>query len=607
MAKQCVGGDDDPTESSTASGPDRNGDEGDDRMETPAPAAALRPSSVSLHHHDTPSSPPRHRDRTSTMTTTTSQGSSSMTPFYLLQENAPISVSSPSPLHFVSRSRRRDFVAGGGNTHAAHDVDTCNVSGYYDEEQDEADSQAGTSTVDGDSSTTDGIHVYSLSNHPPHPHHRANKGAAGSASLPQAIPTTSVTYPSHPRSLPCCPCTANSCSCFGTSMMHLERWSGVVTNLHYKRLGLIAIAVCSLALGLRTTDTVQQSDAALAVVNQLIHGLLVVFTVQLALEVIHCAFQLSSMVPSLAALDPNGNSHQASPTARPLYSPETTTSSSTRPRPSRRKELEAAQHPIHRKKSRWMHLRVGFLLLDALVVALSWTCSDTILIVRTFWLLKGLRRAPGISELRLLIHALAVAAPTLSALAAMLLVVLYVFSVLFCGFFGALPYFDGLSATSWTLFQLLTLDNWSEIAMHTNETYPHSWILIVAYLGVAVIVGTSLLVAIMTLAVSNAYHERLRLSLLPDPSTRTTEDDLLLMNAGVSNDAARCGSERTATLTEPFLKGDSLTAMSHGTQSGATSRLLRLEQKMDEVTASVQQMARVQASMLEILQGLKVE
>jgi Ion transport protein len=186
-------------------------------------------------------------------------------------------------------------------------------------------------------------------------------------------------------------------------------------------------------------------------------------------------------------------------------------------------------------------------------------------------------------------------------------VVLYVFSVLFCGFFGTLPYFDGLSATSWTLFQLMTLDNWSEIAMHTNEVYPHSWILMVAYLGVAVFVGMSLLVAIMTLAVSNAYHERLRLSLLPDPSTRTAEADLLLANAVAPSDATGCRSERTAALTEPFLKGGSATGITEASMSATTSRLLRLEQKMDELKTSVQQMARVQASMLELLQSLKVE
>jgi Ion transport protein len=471
-----------------------------------------------------------------------------------------------------------------------------NVSGYNDDyeadQYDEADSQAGTSTVDGDSSTTDGIHVYSLSNH------RSNKvpGAGAAASLPNAIPTTNVNYSSHHHALPCCP---NSCSCFGNSMMHLERWSGVVTNLYYKRFGLMSIAVCSVALGVRTTETVQKSDDALAVLNHLIHGMLVIFTVQLALEVFHCAFELSSMLPRT-------NQSAISAAASPLYSSAEATSSS-RPRPSRRKELEPSPYAIPRKKSRWIHLRVGFLLLDALVVALGWLYSDTVLIVRTFWLLKGLRRAPGISELRLLIHALAMAAPTLSALVAMLFVVLYVFSVLFCGFFGTLPYFDGLSATSWTLFQLMTLDNWSEIAMHTNEVYPHSWILMVAYLGVAVFVGMSLLVAIMTLAVSNAYHERLRLSLLPDPSTRTAEADLLLANAVAPSDATGCRSERTAALTEPFLKGGSATGFTDASMSATTSRLLRLEQKVDELTASVQQMARVQASMLELLQSFKVE
>jgi ABC-type lipoprotein release transport system permease subunit len=136
----------------------------------------------------------------------------------------------------------------------------------------------------------------------------------------------------------------------------------------------------------------------------------------------------------------------------------------------------------------------------------------------------------------------------------------------------------------------------------------------VAYIFVAVFLGMSLLVAVMTLAVSNAFQERLRQSLLPDPlmmSHHSAPDDLSPTHASRTTATRGTGSERTdATAMEPFLKGDSFVRQSLAaeTDSGAglggsdagdfglllSSRLIRLEQKIDMI-------AQIQSSVHEIL------
>lgn len=476
----------------------------------------------------------------------------------------------------------------------------------FDEQFEAAPQVDAALTFDGDNSTTDGVHVYSLSSS----HHPSRPPAVVQPSAPRNYKLGSYHEADvvSPRPLFALHCLAKCGGC-GIVSSRIEKWSGVVTNLYFKRLGLIGIAICSVTIGLRTTTMVQESLAATTVANQLIFGFTVLFTVQVSLEILHCSMQLINMCQSEPHRNDRGPSTIASHHLPSVESPRRTVPAGST---SRYREIDR-RHLSSTKLNRWIHIRVGFSVLDASVVALSWK-YDTILVVRTFLLLKGLRRSPGISELRLLIHALGLAAPTLSALAAMLLVVLYVFSVLFCSFFGDMPYFDGLATTSWTLFQLLTLDNWSEIAIRTNDEYPRSWILMVSYIFVAVFVGMSLLVAVMTLAVSNAFQERLRQSLSPDPLMMTSApDDRAPAHASRTTATRRCGSERTgATLTEPFLEGDSFFCQSlaaerdcadanHGGGDdfgdfgqSLSSRLMRLEQKIDMI-------AQIQSSVHKIL------
>lgn len=203
----------------------------------------------------------------------------------------------------------------------------------------------------------------------------------------------------------------------------------------------------------------------------------------------------------------------------------------------------------------------GWMIFDLVVVTSSIFITKTLLILRAFRLVRALRKASGIAELRQLVKALLYVFPKMAAIVFLLLVLFYMFSVLFTDLFGGLElsenYFGRMDRTAWTLFQIMTLDNWSSITNEVMQIYPWSFILFLVFIVTSTFFIGSLVIAIMGEAVSRT-------------------DELIWKNF----DSA------------PTL------------QYSASKDAQRIETKMEELTQSVNEIARMQVSVQDALNHL---
>jgi voltage-gated sodium channel len=99
------------------------------------------------------------------------------------------------------------------------------------------------------------------------------------------------------------------------------------------------------------------------------------------------------------------------------------------------------------------------------------------------------------------------------AIGLLLFLVSYIFAVMCTQLFADLyptytdvDYWGRLDATFFSLFQIMTLDNWSAIARQTMVAYPYAWLPIIVFVIVTGFVVVNLIIAVICDAIS-ALHE----------------------------------------------------------------------------------------------------
>jgi Ion transport protein len=105
--------------------------------------------------------------------------------------------------------------------------------------------------------------------------------------------------------------------------------------------------------------------------------------------------------------------------------------------------------------------------------------------------------------------------PRMFAIWLLLCLVSYIFAVMFTQLFkdlyeqgatGDVDYFGRMDKTFFTLFQIMTLDAWSDIARDVMAVYPWAWLPIIAYVIITGFVVVNLVIAVICDAVA-ALHD----------------------------------------------------------------------------------------------------
>lgn len=150
---------------------------------------------------------------------------------------------------------------------------------------------------------------------------------------------------------------------------------------------------------------------------------------------------------------------------------------------------------------------------DLLVVGIAMIPAGTAFtVLRSLRVLRVLRLVSLVPSMRGVVGALLKALPGMASIIGLMGLVLYVSAVMATKLFGALSpeMFGSLGASLFTLFQVMTVEGWPDIAREIMVRSPHAWIFFVAYLLIATFMVLNLFIAVVVNAMQAQVAEDLR-------------------------------------------------------------------------------------------------
>eukprot|EP01082_Thalassiosira_pseudonana_P012011 g10377.t1_g10378.t1 g10377_g10378 MERGED: g10377.t1 contig4:1757299-1760677(+) len=209
----------------------------------------------------------------------------------------------------------------------------------------------------------------------------------------------------------------------------------------------------------------------------------------------------------------------------------------------------------------WRLFKDGFLVFDLAIVVMSWAL-DGAQVARAFRIFRALRLITRIKAMRELVQALFNVISKMTAIGMLLFLMFYIFGVMFTQLYkdvskAAGPeenFFVGLPETFFTLFVMMTLDNWSAVYEQVAAVYSWSWVLFITFISLAASIFVNLIIAV----ICDAVHEL----------TIGDKAKLHGMQVKQSSDGIETSPTKTST-TQP--------------KSSTVQRIRELEEQLDEI------------------------
>ena len=133
-------------------------------------------------------------------------------------------------------------------------------------------------------------------------------------------------------------------------------------------------------------------------------------------------------------------------------------------------------------------------------------------VLRALRVLRVLRLVSLVPSMRRVIGALLKALPGMASIVGLLGLVLYVFAVMATKLYGAIApeFFGNLGASLFTLFQVMTVEGWPDVARSVMTQSPYSWVFFVVYLLLATFMVLNLFIAVVVNAMQSQVTEDLK-------------------------------------------------------------------------------------------------
>lgn len=147
---------------------------------------------------------------------------------------------------------------------------------------------------------------------------------------------------------------------------------------------------------------------------------------------------------------------------------------------------------------------------DFIVVGIALVpASGPLQVLRALRVLRVLRLLTMVPSMRRVVGGMLAAIPGLGSVAAIMIIIFYVTAVIATNLFGEqFPHwFGSLANSSYTLFQVMTLESWSMgIVRPVMEVYPHAWAFFVPFILIATFTMLNLFIAVIVSAVQQEEH-----------------------------------------------------------------------------------------------------
>ena len=133
-------------------------------------------------------------------------------------------------------------------------------------------------------------------------------------------------------------------------------------------------------------------------------------------------------------------------------------------------------------------------------------------ILRALRVLRVLRLVSMVPSMRGVVGALLAALPGMASIIGLMALVLYLSAVIATKLFGEIApeFFGSLGASLFTLFQVMTVEGWPDIARRVMTRSPHAWVFFVTYLLVATFMVLNLFIAVVVNAMQSQLGEELK-------------------------------------------------------------------------------------------------
>ncbi len=164
--------------------------------------------------------------------------------------------------------------------------------------------------------------------------------------------------------------------------------------------------------------------------------------------------------------------------------------------------------------------------LSIVVIALI-PASGPFQVLRSLRILRALRLVSVMPSLRRVVGGLIAALPGMGSIMVLMLMLFYVAAVMATNLFGAShpDWFGSLSASFYTLFQMMTLDSWSSgIVRPIMEIYPLAWLFFIPFLLLSTYAVLNLFIGVIV----SAMQEETEASASADRKAMQDESALVL-------------------------------------------------------------------------------
>lgn len=148
----------------------------------------------------------------------------------------------------------------------------------------------------------------------------------------------------------------------------------------------------------------------------------------------------------------------------------------------------------------WRFFKSGWNVFDFLIVAIALMPSaGTFSVLRVLRILRVLRLISIVPQLRFIVESLLKALPGIGSIFILLSLLYYIFAVIATQLFGPQfpEWFGTLTQSMYTLFEIMTLEGWSEMAREIMEQFPYAWLFFVLFILIATFTMLNLFVAII--------------------------------------------------------------------------------------------------------------
>lgn len=146
------------------------------------------------------------------------------------------------------------------------------------------------------------------------------------------------------------------------------------------------------------------------------------------------------------------------------------------------------------------YFRKGWNIFDFVIVMISLLAATSGLsALRAFRVLRVLRIFTVVPRMRVVVTALLDSIPGIASVGVILTLIVYVFAVIAANIYGPdhQALFGDVFTAMYTLFQVMTLEGWPDIAAQVAETHPHSWVFFLTFVMIATFTMLNLFVAIV--------------------------------------------------------------------------------------------------------------